>query len=184
MDFSGIAEDTSTGVYNIINDILLWNIDPSLKVEQIKSVLAQVGERFGQKMFDDISQLFDSTAISSTIPYNNDDRLYDLALKIVRDNAFKLNDSPIVKEYYDTILGIAEHEAFVNANSLNKHPTLSRYIRGETCQWCRDRQGTFVNPDPDFFARHAYCDCLIVVSGYNSRNGVLKNYKKIPKKEA
>lgn len=178
MDFSGIVEDTTIGVYNIINDVLAMNIDPSIKIDQIKDILAQVGDRFGQKMFDDVSLLFDSTAMSATIPYNNNDRLTDLATKIVRDNAFSLNDSPIVKEYYDTLLGIAEHEAFENAKSLEKHPTLTRRIRGETCSWCVARQGTWTDPDGTLFARHDNCDCLIIVSGYNSRNGVLKNYRK------
>lgn len=178
MDFSGIVEDTASGVYNIINDVLAMNIDPAIKVEQVQAILAQVGQRFGQKMFDDVSLLFDSTAISATIPYNNNDRLADLAQKIVRDHAFRLDDSPIVKEYYDTILGMAEHRAFENAKSLDKHPTLTRRIRGETCDWCVVRQGTWTDPDGTLFARHDNCDCLIIVSGYNSRNGVLKNYRK------
>ena len=59
MDFSGIVEDTASGVQNIINEILSLNIDPEIKTVQIQSVLMQVGERFGQKMFDDVSRLFD-----------------------------------------------------------------------------------------------------------------------------
>lgn len=49
---------------------------------------------------------------------------------------------------------------------------------GETCQWCWDHAGTFVYPSGEDFVRHRDCDCLFVVSGYNSRNGILKNYVK------
>lgn len=178
MDFSGIVEDTTSGVQNIINEILSLNIDPEIKTVQIQSVLMQVGERFGQKMFDDVSRLFDSTAIDSFIPYNENNRVYDLAQKIVRDHAFDLNDRPIVKEYYDILLGSAQESAFRNARSLEKHPTLTRRLRGETCAWCRARVGTFTDPDSELFRRHDNCDCLFIVSGYNSRNGVLKNYRK------
>jgi len=178
MDFRGIVEDTTNGVYNIIQDVLKMDIDPQIKVEEISSILGQVGERFGQKMFNDVSLLFDSTAISSTIPYNDNNQIYTLAQKIVRDSAFNLNDEYIVKEYYDVILGRAQYEAFENAVSLEKHPTLTRKMRGETCEWCVLRAGTFVDPDPELFARHHDCDCLFIVSGYNSRNGVLKNYNK------
>lgn len=178
MDFSGIVEDTTNGVYEIINDVLRMNIAPEVKIQQIQSVLTQVGERFGQKMFNDVSQLFDSTAINSFVPYNEDAQVYRLAQKIVRDSAFNLNDKYIVKEYHDVLLGRAEFEAFENAKSLEKHPTLTRRMRGETCDWCVNRAGTFVDPDPSLFSRHHDCDCLFIVSGYNSRNGVLKNYSK------
>lgn len=178
MDFSEIVEDTTDGVQKIINDILSMNIAPEIKIQQIQSVLMQIGERFGQKMFNDISYLFDSTAISSFVPYDENDQVYALAQKIVRDNAFRLNDYPIVKEYYDVILGRAEEIAFRNAQSLEKHPVLIRKLRGETCEWCVARTGTFIDPDSELFRRHDNCDCLLIVSGYNSRNGILKNYKK------
>lgn len=178
MDFSGIVEDTTNGVYGIIQDVLRMDIDPQIKIDQIQSVLMQVGERFGQKMFNDVSLLFDSTAIDSYIPYNENDQVYTLAQKIVRDSAFGLEDKPLVKEYHDVLLGRAQYEAFENARSLEKHPTLTRKMRGETCTWCVLRAGTHTDPDPELFSRHDNCDCLFIVSGYNSRNGVLKNYKK------
>lgn len=178
MDFRGIVEDTTSGVFAIIQDVLRMNISPDTKIEQIQMILTQVGERFGQKTFDDVSRLFDSTAIASVIPYNENDQVYTLAQKIVRDAAFNLDDRALVKEYYDVLLGRAQYEAFENARSLEKHPTLTRRMRGETCEWCRNRVGTFVDPDGELFARHDNCDCLFIVSGYNSRNGVLKNYKK------
>ena len=178
MDFSGVVEDTTNGVFNIIQDVLRMNIAPDVKIQQIQAVLTQVGERFGQKMFEDVSRLFDSSAIKSTIAYSENDQVYTLAQKIVRDSAFELDDKPIVKEYHDVLLGRAQYDAFENARSLDKHPTLTRRLRGETCEWCRVRTGTFTDPDPELFARHDNCDCLFIVSGYNSRNGVLKNYKK------
>lgn len=178
MDFSGIVEDTANGVYNIIVDVLRMDISPDTKINQIQAVLSQVGAQFGQKMFDDVSRLFGSSAIKSSIPYSENDQVYTLAQKIVRDSAFALDDKPLVKEYGDVILGRAQHSAFENARSLDRHPTLTRRMRGETCQWCVDRAGTFTDPPAELFARHDNCDCLFIVSGYNSRNGVLKNYKK------
>lgn len=178
MDFRGIVDDTTDGVYEIINDILRMNLAPDEKTRQIQSVLMEVGERFGQKMFDDVSQLFDSTAIKSTVPYNDNDRVYALAQKIVRDSAFELNDKYIVEEYHNTVLGMAEALAFANAQSLEKHPTLTRRLKGETCDWCVARAGTWVDPEPTLFARHHNCDCVIKVRGFNSRNGKLKNYRK------
>lgn len=69
-------------------------------------------------------------------------------------------------------------EVFQNVLSLDKHPTLTRVIVGETCTWCIDRAGTHIHPSGEDFARYRNCDCLFVVSGYNSRNGILKNYVK------
>ena len=36
----------------------------------------------------------------------------------------------------------------------------------------------FTYPDSELFARHDNCDCLFIVRGYNSRNGILTNYRK------
>lgn len=178
MDFSGIVEDTTSGVQNIINDLLRRDMDPAIKIDQIASVLRQVGERFGQKMFDDVSRLFDSQAISSKVDTNRNNQVEDLARKIVRDSVFAMDDKPLVKEYHDIVLGRAQYAAFENARSLQKHPTLTRILNGETCEWCVDRAGTWIDPDQELFSRHDRCDCTFIVAGYNSRNGLLKNYKK------
>ena len=43
---------------------------------------------------------------------------------------------------------------------------------------CQKKAGVYVDPTSDDFKRHHKCDCVFEVSGYNSRNGVLKNFKK------
>ena len=61
-------------------------------------------------------------------------------------------------------------------------PMVNRQAIGATtCAWCRGKVGTYEDPDPEVFARHASCDCKIFTSGYKTRNGLLDNYKK-PKK--
>lgn len=179
MEFSGIVNDTSDSVKHTLDYILKLDIAPETKRELISKVLSRIGKHFGKKMFNDVSRLLGSTAIDSTIPFDENNQVSDLAQKIVRDSAFKLNDRPIIKEYYDVLLGRAEYSAFENAKSLEKHPTLTRTMTGrETCEWCRARTGTFTNPARELFQRHDNCDCIFKVSGYNSRNGTLKNYRK------
>ena len=178
MDFRGIVKDTTTAVQNLINYILALDISPEAKKNRIAGVYSSVGREFAKKTFEDASFLFDSTAIKSRVDINEEDQVERLATKVVRDSAFNLNDERITKEYYDTILGRSEHSAFQNAISLEKHPTLRRTIVGETCEWCEERAGVHTNPDASLFARHDNCDCLFMVSGYNSRNGRVNNYTK------
>lgn len=178
MDFRGIVEDTTTMVSDLVSDVLSWEVSPDTKIELISQIFGDVGPEFAQKLYADVSYLFDSQAIRSVIETDYNDQVYALAQKIVRDNSFALQDKSIMKEYFDTILGRAEEEAFRNAQSLEKHPTLTRQVVGETCGWCVARQGTWSDPDGSLFARHDNCDCIIKVSGYKTRNGVIRNYKK------
>lgn len=178
MDFRGVVEDTADEVQDLIEEILRLDISPDAKIEQIELVFAMTGTVFANQMFGDISYLLDSTAILSTIETNRNDQIAFLAQKIVRDSAFSLNDKRITTEYFDVLLARAEDAAFRNANSLEKHPTLTRYIVGETCDWCVKLAGVHTDPDYDVFARHDDCDCKFVVSGYKSRNGRLDNYTK------
>lgn len=179
MDFRGIVEDTAEQVQTLVEEILAMNISPDAKIEQLSAVFANIGAEFARKTFDDVSYVFDSAAIHSVIEIDIDNQIRGLAIKIVRDSAFEIDDDAIVKEYFDVLLGRSQYQAFLNARSLEKVPTLTRTMTGrETCDWCRARAGTFTYPDPELFQRHDNCDCIFRVSGYNSRNGVLKNYKK------
>lgn len=179
MDFRAVVDDIAKQSQDEINSILKMAISPEEKIIQVARLIKGVGQEFAPKLFADVSELFDSTAISSKIDINKNNQIETLSRKIVRDSAFELDDSPITKEYFDVLLGRAENAAFTNARSLNKVPTLTRIMTGrETCEWCRARTGTFTNPDIELFLRHDNCDCIFRVSGYNSRNGVLKNYRK------
>lgn len=179
MDFRAIVDEVSTLVSGEISKILKKNISPADKKALMTALFQGTGRAFADKLFADVSELFDSTAIKNVIDINYEDQIERLATKIVRDNAFQINDKRIVKEYYDVLLARSEEVAFRNARSLGKHPTLTRMMTGfETCDWCKARTGTFIEPDGELFRRHDDCDCIFIVRGYNSRNGILKNYKK------
>lgn len=178
MDFRGIVEDTTTMVSDLVSDVLSWEVSPDTKIELISQIFGDVGPEFAQKLYADVSYLFDSQAIRSVIETNYNDQVYALAQKIVRDHAFNFTNDAILKEYFDVLLGRSEYAAFENAKSLDKHPTLTRMVVGETCHWCEVRQGVFVDPDYSLFMRHDDCDCLFIVKGYNNRNGRLNNYTK------
>ena len=130
-------------------------------------------------MFSDNSELFASMAIQTNGFQNPDGQVERLSAKLVQNDALGRKTNPtIVRGFFDSVLADAQHEAFTNARSLDRVPTLTRRLVGETCGWCADRVGTFTYPDGELFARHDNCDCLFIVKGYNSRNGILTNYRK------
>ena len=178
MEFSKVATDIAGQMVKVVQYILNLDISPAEKRARLARAFQIVGDEFFNKMFYDNSRLFDSTAIKSLGYTNPGDRIEGLAAKLVQNHNLSRPNDAIVKEFYDSVLGDAQDEAFENARSLGKVPILTRQLVGETCGWCRDRVGTFTNPDAELFARHDNCDCLFIVSGYNSRNGILTNYKK------
>lgn len=178
MNFSPTANDIGEQMMEVVRYILSLNISPDDKRARITKAFGIVGRQFYDKMFLDNSEVFDSTAIGSLGFTNPEDQIQRLSAKIVQnDNLGRKNDA-IIKEFFDSVLGDAQKEAFDNGISLGKVPTLTRSIVGETCIWCLARAGTFTYPDGELFARHDNCDCLFTVSGYNSRNGILTNYRK------
>lgn len=179
MNFEGLSKDVSERMLRLVNYILSLPVSLSDKKTLLIKSFRTVGYEFFNKVFEDSSELFDSKAIS-TLGYNDPDgQIERLAAKLVQNyNLGRISNPATVKDFYDSLLGDAQHEAFRNAVSLDKHPTLTRRIVGETCGWCVAKSGTYINPAGEDFARHAGCDCLITVSGYNSRNGVLTNYNK------
>lgn len=178
MDFSGIAKDTGTGVTASIDYVLSLGISPAEKIARITLIIRTVGIYFHSKLYDDVSYALGSSIIASAGFDDANAQAERLATKTVRNYALSRSSSALIKEYYDSLLGRAQDEAFNNALSLQKHPTLTRSIVGETCTWCDSKAGTFTNPSPEHFARHDRCDCLIVASGFNTRNGIVTNYVK------
>lgn len=178
MDFSKVATDTSKQMQKVVDFILSLNISPAEKRRRLTIAFGIVGNDFFGKMFADNSLLFDSTAIGTLGFENKDDQIERLSAKLVQNDNLTRKNNAIVKEFFDSVLGAAQYEAFENGKSLGKVPTLTRRLVGETCRWCIDRAGTFLYPDGELFARHDNCDCLFIVSGYNSRNGILTNYRK------
>ncbi len=178
MDFHPVAIDTASNILPAVKYILGLDISPDDKKTRIAKVINLIGSDFYTQMFDANSQVFDSTAIGTTDYSQMTDQIENLATKLVRQNSLGRVIDPIVREFYDSALGKAQKEAFRNAISLDKHPTLTRTVVGKCCEWCDKKQGTYTYPKGEDFARHDNCDCLFTTSGYNSRNGVLNNYVK------
>lgn len=178
MNFSPVATDLGKQMDKVVAYILSLDISPADKRARLTKAFGIVGREFFDKMFRDSSTLFDSQAINTLGFSNPEDQIQRLSAKLVQNDNLTRKNPAIVKEFFDSVLGDAQHEAFNNARSLGKVPTLTRRLVGETCNWCASRAGTWTYPDGEMFARHDNCDCLFIVRGYNSRNGVLTNYRK------
>ena len=181
MNFSSTATDLGEQMTKVVDYILGLDISPAEKRARLIKAFGIAGEEFFNKMFADNSLLFDSEAISSLGFSNPEGQIERLSAKLVQNYNLGRKTDAIVKEFFDSVLGDAQKEAFDNGISLGKVPTLTRRLVGETCPWCVARVGTFTYPDGELFARHDNCDCLFIVSGYNSRNGILTNYRKARK---
>lgn len=178
MNFSGVAKDLGRQMEKVVAFILGLDISPAEKRLRLTRAFGIVGNEFFDKMFRDNSYLFDSEAIGTMGFQNPEDQIERLSAKLVQNYNLGRKTNEIVVGFFDSVLADAQHEAFENGKSLGKVPTLTRSLVGETCGWCRDRVGTFTYPDSELFARHDNCDCLFIVRGYNSRNGILTNYRK------
>lgn len=182
MDFSKVATDTAESMDALVKYILSLNLSPVEKKRRLVRAFKIIGTSFYTKLFGAASEVFDSTAITTLVDLD-DNQIDRLANKLVQNYVLGRETDYLVKDYYDSELGRAQHEAFQNAISLDKHPTLERIVVGETCQWCWDRAGVMTYPSGEDFARHRDCDCMFIVSGYNTRNGLLKNYVKAKKEQ-
>ncbi|MBQ2659629.1 hypothetical protein IJF85_01485 [Candidatus Saccharibacteria bacterium] len=178
MDFHPVALDTTNNILPTIRYILSLDISPADKKEKLAKVFNLLGSDFYYQMFEANSEVFDSTAIGASDFGEMLDQIERLATKLVRNDALGRPIDGLVDEFFNSVLGNAQSEAYQNAISLDKHPTVRRSMVGETCTWCAGLAGTHIYPDSEVFTRHDNCDCLIEVSGFNSRNGVLNNYRK------
>lgn len=178
MNFSLTARDVSKQTIKVVNYILSLDISPAEKRRRLIRSFRIIGNEFFDKMFADNSRLFDSEAIKSLGFANPEDQIERLSAKMVQNYNLGRKNDEIVTGFFDSVLADAQREAFNNGESLGKVPTLTRSLVGETCEWCRARTGTFTYPDAELFTRHDNCDCLFIVQGYNSRNGILTNYRK------
>lgn len=181
MNFSSTAADLGKQMTKVVDYILSLDISPADKRARLIKAFGIVGNEFFNKMFTDNSLLFDSEAIGSLGFSNPDGQIERLSSKLVQNYNLGRKNDAIVTGFFDSVLADAQGEAFDNGISLGKVPTLTRRLVGETCPWCVARVGTFTYPDSELFARHDNCDCLFIVSGYNSRNGILTNYRKARK---
>lgn len=178
MNFSGVARDLSKQTIKVVDYILGLNISPAEKRARLVKAFGLIGNEFFDKMFTDNSELFGSEALGSLGFQNPEDQVERLSAKLVQNYNLGRHTDEIVLGFFDSVLADAQHEAFENGISMGKVPTLTRSLVGETCSWCATRVGTYTYPAGEMFARHDNCDCLFIVKGYNSRNGILTNYRK------
>ena len=179
IDFSPIVSDLSPQVESAVLQILESDLAPGVKISRISRLLKNTGSHFYGTTYDATSEIFDSAAMRGNLASLNDqaDRL---ANKILQDYALSRDNlGANMESFFNSLLGQSQQDAFNNANSMQRHPVLTRSIVGETCAWCDAMSGTHINPTGDQFARHRDCDCLFEVSGYNSRNGVINNFAKV-----
>lgn len=185
MDFSAVADDTAVYTTVEVEYILSLNISPQNKRLELTKIFSKHGRFFFKKLFDANSKVFDSTTIGTNGFQNPNDQVETLAAKLVQNYYLNREIAVIVKAFYDSVLAQAGEEAFKNAISLDKHPTIQRFLsytsKKGPCDFCRTlaNKGAVIYPDRMDFARHDDCHCTIKTSGFNSRNGKLKNYIKV-----
>ena len=151
-------------------------VDPEIRQLNQEILFREVGQSVYSKIYD--MNAFDFE-ISYTTGPGPDDRYYGLAKKAsYAVSAGNLGMIEYVKNFIDSTIAKAQGDAFKYARQSGKHPTVTRRTIGKTCDWCRERAGTYTDPGPDIFQRHGGCDCEIITEGYNSRNGLLNNYVK------
>lgn len=173
-----IVDDISPRLSNAIESILASGLDLTTKKNRIQLLLAGIGAHFKSKTFTDASTIFDSDIAGGNFTDDESLQSLSLAVKVARNYALERDFRQLISSYLSSLLGSTKYEAFTNAVSLGKHPTLTRSIVSETCNWCESKAGVHVNPTREDFKRHTDCDCRFVVTGYNTRNGEIKNYRK------
>lgn len=177
------AEFNSTILPQVLAAMALINnpeVDPEVRQLNQEILFREVGAAIYDKIYD--MNAFDMEIPHTTGP-GIDDRYYGLAKVAsasVSAGAFGLED--YILNYLDNTAAKAQNDAMKTASQSGKHPTVTRTPTGlETCSWCDSLAGTYTNPEGIIFARHRGCDCSIITSGYNSRNGLLNNY--VPRKK-
>lgn len=174
--------------YADLNNSIIQQVLDTLAVINNPEITPSVRQLNQEILFREVgtavyNKVYDMNAFDFEIPHTQgpgiDERYYGLA-KVTSDSIStgKLGIDEYVRNFLDNIAGKAQKDAFKNAAQSGKRPTVTRRIVGETCKWCRSLEGTYVDPDPEVFARHGSCDCEIITEGYNSRNGLLNNYVK------
>lgn len=182
MDFSIVTKDILANLLIAENKILKMNLSPKDKRLYILRLFKEVGSSFYLKMFNDNSFIFDSTAIATLGNPTIEIDARVAAVDVVRQYALERNTDVATQSFLNTQIAKAQQEAFNNAVSLEKHPTVTRKLTGrDNCDFCRSLAGThYYTEGSDYLFRRCCtnCDCIIKVAGFNSRNGIVNNYMK------
>lgn len=180
MEFQPVADDMAQQVIPAIKHAMAMNVDANSKRALVERIFRSVGEEFYLQMFEANSYLFDSTALGTLGWDKMDEAISALSRTIVSNATTGIDYEQAVQSFFNSGLGKAMSNAFQNANSMQKHPVMYRRLSGaKDCEFCRSVAGTHVNPEPIHFARCcSNCNCIIEVSGYKTRNGLVNNYVK------
>lgn len=184
MDFDGITTEATEKTADLVNEILKTDYSPSDKIKLIIATFTSIGETFAKKTFEDISKIYDSENIQTKTDFGQGSQIRQLAQKIVRDSAFGIDAQGMARDFFNNLFARSGEQAYKNAVSLEKHPTITRSMTGrETCDFCRARTGSFHASSfselpAEVFRRHYGCDCVIRISGAGTRSHNLNNYAK------
>lgn len=176
MEFSVVADAVGEKAIQVVEYILKQNWPKDKKKRYLNRLFKLTGDTFYSRMFEMNSELFDSTALKSLGYDNPGDQVERLSEKVIQNYNLTRDNSVLTTEFYYTVMSDAQTVAFRNARSLDRHPTLTRRVNGETCRWCISLAGTYVDPDYEAFRHHANCNCSFILSGYGNRSGRYKGH--------
>lgn len=181
VDFAKLVDDTTNNVYMTVRTALDADIPPMVRRVNINKVVRDAGLILHNKIYEDASRALDNAILADDRRDEIISRAEFMTTHIMRNYALGRNEAKAqVQSYLRRLAGEAEEEAFKNAKSMQKHPTLTRITRQgkPDCDWCQTMAGVYPDPPREAFRRHKRCDCRLIVSGYRTRNGELTNYKK------
>lgn len=177
MDFYSLIERLRPDLNRLVKILNDESISPELR----KQTIAAAFDRVGQAVY---GKSYHMTAwdmeIMETIGKGVDPAV---ALGLARNLSDGIATGDVkegldqAKNYVHSSNAAAMADATKTAGQLGKYRVVTRSLRAETCGWCREMAGKYINPSNEVFRRHTRCDCLIKVQGFKSRNGELKNYR-------
>lgn len=175
MDYSKFTPTVFDQVMATVALINNPEIAPEVRQLNLEILFREVGTAIYGKVYDMNS--FDMGIQHITGPGINDS-YYGLA-KVVSNSLSNgsVGIEEYVKNFLDNSGSKAQEDSFRLARQSGSHPTVDRQLVGaKNCKWCIGKAGHYIDPDAEVFHRHGGCDCRIITAGYNSRNGLLKNY--------
>ncbi len=176
MDYLALAETLDKDLIKAVDLINNPEVSPNIRQQSFEILFRELGENVYKVIYD--MATFDMDVVGTTGTGIDMQKVYGIS-KVASDSVVvgdKSGTQASIRLWLDDVISKASQDAFNTAHDLGKHPTLHRSEKANCCKWCAQHVGTFINPSPEVFRRHANCRATIIVSGYKSRNGLLKNY--------
>ncbi|MDT2641204.1 hypothetical protein P7D52_00055 [Enterococcus dongliensis] len=140
-----------------------------------------------QKLLNDEANLH----LKSQTPEFNQDRVDGLVNKLSSANSFEdakwLLDDPIINFSQSIVDDVIAINIDFHANA-GLEPTLTRKMRGDACNWCKNLAGTYEYYDApdDIYRRHERCRCTVEYDpkdGRRVQNAHTKKWREQKQKE-